>query len=138
MEMRSLPLSFWLGLPVWPLTRTRPDSMSSCTRERESSGQFAATKRSRREPKSAGPTATSRGAREEDTLDWGMQRETEYDEKRYHQPSDEFDPTWDFSGLAELSRFGIELGWKVADMGSTAQWVAGDEFEAARKQSQAK
>lgn len=68
-------------------------------------------------------------------LEWGAQRENEYDEKHYHQPSDEFDPAWDFSGLAELSRFGIELGWKAANQDELVQWLPGDEFEAARKQS---
>ncbi len=70
-------------------------------------------------------------------LEWGVQRENEYDEKHYHQPSDEFDPTWDFSGLAEISRFGIELGWKAANQDDLVQWLPGDEFEAARKTSEA-
>lgn len=68
-------------------------------------------------------------------LDWGIERENEYDEKRYHQPSDEFDPSWDFSGLVEISRFGVELGWKAANQDELVQWLPGDEFEAARKQS---
>jgi Zn-dependent M28 family amino/carboxypeptidase len=68
-------------------------------------------------------------------LDWGIQRENEYDEKHYHQPSDQFDPNWDFSGLAELSRFGIELGWKTANQDALAQWLPGDEFETARTKS---
>ena len=69
-------------------------------------------------------------------LEWGVQRENEYDEKRYHQPSDEFDPSWDFSGLAELSRFGVELGWRAANQDDLIQWLPGDEFEAARKKSE--
>ncbi|HET9698097.1 MAG TPA: M28 family peptidase [Terriglobales bacterium] len=69
-------------------------------------------------------------------LEWGIQRENEYDEKHYHQPSDQFDPTWDFSGLGELARFGIELGWKAANSDELVQWYPGDEFEAARKRSQ--
>jgi Zn-dependent M28 family amino/carboxypeptidase len=68
-------------------------------------------------------------------LEWGVQRENEYDEKHYHQPSDEFDPAWDFAGLAEVSRFGIELGWKAANQDELVQWLPGDEFEAARKTS---
>jgi Zn-dependent M28 family amino/carboxypeptidase len=68
-------------------------------------------------------------------LEWGVQRENEYDEKHYHQPSDEFDPNWDFAGLAELSRFGIELGWKAANQDELVQWLPGDEFDAARKTS---
>jgi Zn-dependent M28 family amino/carboxypeptidase len=70
-------------------------------------------------------------------LDWGIQRENEYDEKHYHQPSDQFDAAWDFSGLRELAKFGIELGWKAANQDQEVQWLQGDEFEAARRQSQA-
>ena len=69
-------------------------------------------------------------------LEWGMQREEDYDQHRYHQPSDEFDPTWDFSGLADLSRFGIELGWKAASQQELIQWLPNDEFEAIRKASE--
>jgi len=69
-------------------------------------------------------------------LDWGVQRENDYDEHRYHQPGDQFDPTWDFNGLADLSRFGIELGWKAASQEALVQWLPNDEFEAARKASQ--
>ncbi len=69
-------------------------------------------------------------------LEWGVQRENEYDEKHYHQPSDEFDPSWDFSGLVELSRFGVELGWKAANQDELVQWLPGDEFEAARQKSE--
>jgi Zn-dependent M28 family amino/carboxypeptidase len=68
-------------------------------------------------------------------LDWGIQRENEYDEKNYHQPSDQFDSAWDFSGLAELSRFAVELGWKVASQDALGQWLPGDEFETARQKS---
>jgi Zn-dependent M28 family amino/carboxypeptidase len=69
-------------------------------------------------------------------LEWGIQRENEYDEKHYHQPSDQFDSTWDFSGLGELARFGIALGWRAANADELVQWYPGDEFEPARKQSQ--
>jgi Zn-dependent M28 family amino/carboxypeptidase len=68
-------------------------------------------------------------------LDWGTQREKDYDDKRYHQPSDEYDPNWDFSGLAEIARFGIELGWKAASQDALIEWLPGDEFEAARLSS---
>lgn len=69
-------------------------------------------------------------------LEWGVQREEDYDEHRYHQPSDEFDPNWDFSGLADIARFGIELGWKAASQQELIQWLPNDEFEAARKASE--
>jgi Zn-dependent M28 family amino/carboxypeptidase len=69
-------------------------------------------------------------------LDWGVQREEDYDLHRYHQPSDEFDPTWDFSGLADIARFGIELGWKAASQQDLIQWQPNDEFDAIRKASE--
>ncbi len=50
----------------------------------------------------------------------------------YHQPSDEFREDWDFSGLAELARFGLALGWKAAEQPRAVQWQKGDEFERAR------
>jgi Zn-dependent M28 family amino/carboxypeptidase len=50
----------------------------------------------------------------------------------YHQPTDEFRDDWDFSGLAELARFGLALGWKAADQPQEVEWQKGDEFERAR------
>jgi Zn-dependent M28 family amino/carboxypeptidase len=69
-------------------------------------------------------------------LSWGVEREEDYDQHRYHQPSDEFDPTWDFSGLADLAQFGIELGWKAASQQELIQWQPNDEFDAIRKASE--
>jgi Zn-dependent M28 family amino/carboxypeptidase len=68
-------------------------------------------------------------------LEWGVQQEREYNAKHYHQPSDEFVASWDFSGLADLARFGFNLGWKAATQPQGIGWQEGDEFEAARKAS---
>lgn len=69
--------------------------------------------------------------------EWGDQQANEYNEKRYHQPSDEYDPAMDFSGNATVARFGFVLGWRAAAQPALIGWQAGDEFEAARKKSQA-
>ncbi len=69
--------------------------------------------------------------------EWGVQQERDYNEKRYHQPGDEFQAGWDFSGLAEMARFGFALGWKAAAQPELVGWLPGDEFEAARRSSQA-
>ena len=50
--MSSPPRSFCEDFAGLPLTRIRPPSTSSCTRERESSGQWAVTNRSSRVPAS--------------------------------------------------------------------------------------
>ena len=67
--------------------------------------------------------------------EWGIQQEREYNALHYHQPSDEFHADWDFSGVAEIARFGFDLGWKAATETQGIGWLPGDEFEAARKAS---
>lgn len=65
--------------------------------------------------------------------DYGEKAYKEYNEKHYHQPSDEVDPKWDYSGAKELARLGVYIGWKVAEMQGATGWRTGDEFEKARK-----
>ena len=71
------------------------------------------------------------------SLEWGMQQAEEYTAKHYHQPSDEYHPEMDFRSDAVIARFGLALGWKAALLPDVIQWEPGDEFEAARKASQA-
>lgn len=59
----------------------------------------------------------------------------EYDEKHYHQPSDEYQAGWDFSGLEELAKFTMLIGVNTANLEALPTWHAGDEFLAAREQS---
>ena len=67
---------------------------------------------------------------------WGEEQETDYRESRYHQQADNFDPSWDFSGLAKLTAFGFELGRRIANQSDLPTWQAGDEFLPARQASQ--
>jgi Zn-dependent M28 family amino/carboxypeptidase len=67
--------------------------------------------------------------------EWGMEREKEFNDKDYHQPSDEFRANWEFSGLAEMARFGLALGWKAATIPQLIGWQSGDEFAAVREAS---
>ena len=66
---------------------------------------------------------------------YGEQKSKEYDDRDYHQPSDELRPDWDFSGAAEDARFFFYLGLKAANEAAMPAWRPGDEFEAARKKS---
>ncbi len=68
--------------------------------------------------------------------DWGEAQAKDYNEHRYHQPSDEYRPEMDFKGDAVLARFGIALGWRAAMQPQKIEWQAGDEFEKARKTSE--
>lgn len=65
----------------------------------------------------------------------GEQKQKEYDDRDYHQPSDELRPEWDFSGAAEDARFFFYLGLEGANAAAMPAWRPGDEFEAARKKA---
>ena len=70
------------------------------------------------------------------TTEWGMEQAEEYTNKHYHQPSDEYSPSMDFTGDAVVARFGFALGWAAASQPKLIGWQKGDEFEAARLQAQ--
>ncbi len=63
---------------------------------------------------------------------WGRERQTEWVEKVYHQPSDEFQESWDLSGGVEDTRLLFHVGMRVANQDALPRWEPGDEFEAAR------
>ncbi|WP_256079823.1 M28 family peptidase [Massilia sp. YIM B04103] len=48
--------------------------------------------------------------------------------KSYHQVSDEYDPTWDLSGMTQQAQFTLNLGRMVADSPKMPTWNAGDAF----------
>jgi Zn-dependent M28 family amino/carboxypeptidase len=65
--------------------------------------------------------------------DWGKQQFELYEEVRYHQPSDEFDDSWNFEGMIEDASIGFWTGLSVANADAMPSWLPGDEFEAVRK-----
>lgn len=66
---------------------------------------------------------------------WGEQKDVEYRKNHYHQPSDEFDPSWDYSAAKQAAEIGIFIGWHAAMQPQLPGWKKGDEFEAARLKS---
>jgi Zn-dependent M28 family amino/carboxypeptidase len=63
---------------------------------------------------------------------WGLKQDEEYNAKHYHQPSDEYSPSMDFTGDATMARFGFVLGWQAATLPQLIGWEKGDEFESPR------
>ena len=45
---------------------------------------------------------------------WGKEQAEEYEQHRYHQPSDEFDPKWIYDGMIEDAQLGFYTGLVVA------------------------
>ncbi|MEQ8205103.1 MAG: M28 family peptidase [Woeseia sp.] len=64
--------------------------------------------------------------------DWGEQQVNHYTDVNYHQPSDEYDPSWNFDGMIEDASLGFWTGLAIANSDTMPSWNAGDEFEAAR------
>jgi Zn-dependent M28 family amino/carboxypeptidase len=67
---------------------------------------------------------------------WGVQQESDYVDKHYHQPSDEYRPDMDFVGDSAMARFGFALGFEAAGLPKLIEWQKGDEFEAVRIKTQ--
>jgi len=66
---------------------------------------------------------------------WGKEASSDYREHRYHQPSDEFDPKWDWSEAVEMGQLGFWLGWEAANAPEMPNWLPGDEFRGTRDAS---
>ena len=64
---------------------------------------------------------------------WGEDQFREYNETRYHQPTDEFSPNWDLRGLVQQGRLAFLSGLRVANAAETPKWNDGDEFAKARQ-----
>ena len=62
---------------------------------------------------------------------------TDYTAKRYHQPDDEFNPQWDFRGMAQDGNLLHIVGARLANSREWPNWSADSEFRAARDQSAA-
>jgi len=60
----------------------------------------------------------------------------EYTAKRYHQPDDEFDPSWDFSGMVEDARLLHNVGYGLANSSDWPNWSTDGEFRGARDKSE--
>jgi Zn-dependent M28 family amino/carboxypeptidase len=61
----------------------------------------------------------------------------EYTEKHYHQPSDEWQASWDFTGMAEDANLLHNLGRDLANSRAWPDWGADSEFRAIRDKSAA-
>ena len=62
----------------------------------------------------------------------GQKLYEEFNEKHYHQPSDEYHEDWNFAGMETYARFGFLVNFNVANLPKLPTWRAGDEFLPAR------
>jgi Zn-dependent M28 family amino/carboxypeptidase len=65
----------------------------------------------------------------------GEAAKADYNAHRYHQPTDVFDPRWDFTGVLQDVQAYYALGEKLADSDLWPAWSATSEFRDAREKS---
>jgi Zn-dependent M28 family amino/carboxypeptidase len=58
-----------------------------------------------------------------------------YNETAYHGPDDEYDPNWDWSGVAKDLQLYYRLGRMLAETSAWPNWLPGDEFRRIRDES---
>ncbi len=64
--------------------------------------------------------------------EWGREQQEYFTDVNYHQPSDEYDPNWNFEGMVSDALLGFWTGLAIANADEMPTWNPGDEFEAAR------
>jgi Zn-dependent M28 family amino/carboxypeptidase len=69
---------------------------------------------------------------------WGEEQSKEYEEKRYHQPSDEVLPWFSYDGTLQQLRVMLRTAVAAANAASQPVWAAGSEFREAGERRRAK
>ena len=68
-------------------------------------------------------------------LGWGKAQRDDYTAHRYHQPSDEYRPDLDLTGVAQLADIVYRFGLSLGNARTIPTWNADAEFRAARDAS---
>jgi Zn-dependent M28 family amino/carboxypeptidase len=71
----------------------------------------------------------------ENGREYGVARNDEYRQQRYHKPADEFDPEWDLRGVVQDLYALYGVGRTLADGNDWPNYVEGNAFRAARDAS---
>jgi Zn-dependent M28 family amino/carboxypeptidase len=59
---------------------------------------------------------------------WGKQQFDAYNTQHYHQPSDEFDPNWNYQGMIQETEIAMAIGMRIADDPALPRFKPTDEF----------
>ncbi len=65
-------------------------------------------------------------------LTYGEDFAKEYTDERYHKPGDEYNNSWDLSGIQQSTEILYELGLNLANSEDWPNWYEGTEFRALR------
>ena len=62
-------------------------------------------------------------------------RQEAYNATDYHQPSDEYDPSWSFAGAVDDLKFLAQLAWRIASQSEMPRYNQGDQFANVRQRT---
>ncbi|MCX7973912.1 MAG: M28 family metallopeptidase [Candidatus Aminicenantes bacterium] len=65
--------------------------------------------------------------------DWTLVQREKYIAEKYHQPSDEFDPSWDLSGAIDDLKLLFRLAYRLANEAVFPNWHEGTPYKAKRE-----
>jgi Zn-dependent M28 family amino/carboxypeptidase len=68
------------------------------------------------------------------TKGWGKQEAQRFNEERYHQPTDEYSPSFTYEGMAQQVRVLMRITLAVANAAETPHWLPTAEFQRAQGQ----
>lgn len=60
---------------------------------------------------------------------WGEEQENIYNQQRYHQPSDEYQPSFRFAGMAQEVRVVVRIARAIANDPGLPRWLPNSEFQ---------
>ncbi len=60
---------------------------------------------------------------------WGQAQEDIYNAQRYHQPSDEYQPTFRYAGMAQEVRVTVRTARAIANAPGLPRWLSASEFQ---------
>ena len=63
---------------------------------------------------------------------WGAQQFEIYNSQNYHQPSDEYKDSFDFSGTVQMAEISLAIGLKAANAVKLQAYNSSDEFAKAQ------
>ncbi|HWD86706.1 MAG TPA: M28 family metallopeptidase [Mucilaginibacter sp.] len=66
---------------------------------------------------------------------WAKKQQDDYVANHYHQPSDNYSPAMDATGMAQIANLLFRLGNDLANGDTFPGWKAGSEFKAVREKS---
>ena len=60
---------------------------------------------------------------------WGKEQEDIYNQQRYHQPSDEYQPSFRYDGMAQEIRVTVRAAQAIANNREMPRWLRSSEFQ---------